>query len=184
VRKLIGVLGLVAVLAGATACSDRSASANHSADEPPPSVAPAADAGGACQLIDYDSIKATLGVTFAVAGAAQQGDTYTCVTQARRASFPDLVLSVTATTADEGVFTSTVRPSGATAVTGLGKVAFSITFPASGKAGPAAEVGWLAGNARLLDLRLRLPANANADQATQTVPKLIELAKKIDLSSI
>ena len=183
-RKLIGALSLFAVLAAATGCSDGSASANHPAVEPPPSVAPAADAGGACQLIDYDSIKATLGVTFAVAGAAQQGDTYTCVTQARHASFPDLVLSVTATTADPGVFTSTVQPKGATAVAGLGKAAFSITFPASGNTGPAVEVGWLAGNARLLDLRLRLPANADADQVTQAVPKLIELAKKIDLSSI
>jgi hypothetical protein len=184
VRRLVAVLSAVLALAG---CTGRSASANHSAKSnasPEPSVAPAAEAGGACQLVDYETIKGTLGIGFAVAAAAQVGDTYTCVTQPRGASSPDLTLAVTATAANESVFTSTVKPKGAAAVSGLGKAAFSITFGASGDAGPGVQVGWLAGNARLLDLRLRLAKDATPEQAAGAVPRLVELAKKIDLSSI
>src|SRR5262245_56932177 len=109
------------------ACTDESASANRAAPPAKPvSVAPAAAAGGACQLLDWDMIKAALGVTFAVAAAAQQGNTFTCVTQRHGASLSDLMLAVTATTADASVYTSTIQPKGATAVPGVGKVAFSL----------------------------------------------------------
>ena len=182
-RKLVSVLALVMSVAG---CTDHSASANHAAapttSAPPPATA--GDAGGACQLVDYDMIKATLGLDFGVAAAAQHDNTYTCVTQARGASFPDLVLAVTATSADETIFKSTVQPKGATAVAGLGKLGFSTTFPAAGNAGPGVEVGWLAGNGRLLDLKLRLAASATPEQVTEAVPRVVALAKKIDLSSV
>src|SRR5690242_20770124 len=71
------------------ACTSQSANANRAAPPLAPkqvSVPPAAAAGGACQLLDWAMIKSSLGLTFAVAAAAQQGDTYTCVTQGRGAS--------------------------------------------------------------------------------------------------
>src|SRR5690349_14679245 len=134
-------------MAGSAACTKHSASANRAAVNATASASPAAaaagDQGGACQLIEYEMIKATLGLDFSVAAAGQHENTYTCVVQARGASFPDLVLAVTATAADETVFKSTVQPKGATAVAGLGKLGFSTTFPAAGNAGPGIEVGWL-----------------------------------------
>jgi hypothetical protein len=184
VRKIVASVALVVSLAG---CGDGNASANRAARNPsaqPTTVTVAAgDAGGACQLIDYDMIKATVGLDFSVAAAGQRDNTYTCVTQGRGASFPDLVLAVSATVADETVFKSTVQPKSATAVAGLGKLGFSMTFAAVGNAGPGVEVGWLAGNGRLLNLRLRLAASATPEQATEAVPRVVALAKRIDRAS-
>ena len=183
-RRFVALLCVVALFATA-ACTDESASANRAAPVPKPvSVAPAAAAGGACQLLDWDMIKAALGLTFAVAAAAQQGNTFTCVTQGRGASLPDLMLAVTATTADAAIYTSTVQPKGATAVPGVGKVAFSLITAPGAEAGPGVEVGWLAGNNRIIDLRLRLATKATPQDAQAAVPKLVELAKKVDLSSL
>jgi hypothetical protein len=193
-RRIVALAFGVAIMATAagssTACTaGDSASANGANSATPPAVQavlpPAAAAGGACQLLDWTMIKSSLGLTFAVAAAAQQGDTYTCVTQGRAASLPDLMLAVTATTVDASVYTSTVQPKGAVPVAGVGKVAFSLITPAAGvdrAAGvdQAVEVGWLAGNSRIIDLRLRLPKQATPD----TLPKLVDLAKKVDLSSL
>ena len=165
------------------ACTSQSASANRAAAPPHPvSVAPAAAAGGACQLLDWAMIKSSLGLTFAVAAAAEQGDTYTCVTQGRGASLPDLMLAVTATTVDANVYTSTVQPKGAAPVAGVGKVAFSLIVSES--FGWTLEIGWLAGNSRIIDLRLRLPKSEPPANATAMLPKLVDLAKKVDLSSL
>jgi hypothetical protein len=183
-RRFVVLVCAVALLSTA-ACTDESASANRAAPAPKPvSLAPAAAAGGACQLLDWDMIKTALGFTFAVAAAAQQGNTFTCVTQGHGASLPDLMLAVTATTADASVYTSTIQPKGATAVPGVGKVAFSLITAAGADAGPGVEVGWLAGNSRIIDLRLRLATKATPQDAQAAVPKLVELAKKVDLSSL
>jgi len=185
-RFVVLVLCLVLGLTMA-ACTSQSANANRAAPPLAPkqvSVPPAAAAGGACQLLDWAMIKSSLGLTFAVAAAAQQGDTYTCVTQGRGASLPDLMLAVTATTVDASVYTSTVQPKGAAPVAGVGKVAFSLITPAAAGAGPTAEIGWLAGNSRIIDLRLRLPKNETPASATALLPKLVDLAKKVDLSSL
>jgi hypothetical protein len=141
-----------------------------------------ADVGGACQLLDYGTIRQTLGFDFDLGAAAEQGTTYTCAVQARRASLPDLVLAVTAATVDENVYKATVQPQGATPVAGVGKVAYSIAVPAHAKAGPGAEVGWLTGDSRLITLRVRLPVSA-APQV-DLVPKLVELAKIVDQTSV
>jgi hypothetical protein len=185
VRRLAAALTLAIALPAAAGCSSHQASA----DNPPPptvarSVAPAEDAGGACQLLDYDTIKSLVGIQFGIAAAAQQGNTFTCVTQAPGASYPDLVLAVTATAGDATVYNATVKPKNGAPVDGLGKVGFSLTFAAANGAGPGVEVGWLAGNSRIIDLRLRLLPNATPDQVNAAVPKLVQLAKKIDLSSI
>jgi len=183
-RRFTASLVALALL-GAGACTDRSASANRAAAAPKPvSVAPAAAAGGACQLLDWDMIKSSLGLTFAVAAAGQQGTTYTCVTQGHGADLPDLMLAVTATTADASVYTSTIQPKGATAVPGVGKVAFSLLTAPSADAGPGVEIGWLAGNSRIIDLRLHLAVHATSADAQAAVPKMVDLAKKVDLSSL
>src|SRR5262249_30835676 len=150
----------------------------------PVSVPPAAAAGGACQLLDWDMIKTSLGLTFSVAAAGQQGNTFTCVAQGHGTSLPDLMLAVTATTADTSVCTSTVRPKGAAPVAGVGKIAFSVLTPAAADAGPGIEVGWLAGNSRIIDLRLRLARKATPADVQATLPKMVDLAKKVDLSSL
>lgn len=183
-RRFMALFCAVALL-GTAACTDQSASANRAAPAPKPvSVAPAAAAGGACQLLDWDMIKASLGLTFAVAAAGQQGNTFTCVTQGPGTSLPDLMLAVTATTADASVYTSTIQPKGATAVPGVGKVAYSLLTPAAADAGPGIEVGWLAGNSRIIDLRLRLAKKATPPDVQAALPKMVDLAKKVDLSSL
>jgi len=180
VRRSVAVLAAFVVLAG---CTDTSANANRPT-APAHSLAPLDSPGGACRLLEYDTVKATLGLDLAISAAAQQDNTYTCVLQPRGTGFPDLTLAVSPTAADDSVYKSTVQPKGATAVAGLGKVGFSAALPASGPAGPGAEVGWLAGNGRLLDLRLRLAPAATTEQAAAALPKLVELAKSIDLNGI
>ena len=181
-----GSVGLLALagLSGLVGCDG----GGRPAAGPSPTVrsraaVPAFEAGGACQLIDYAAVQQTLGVGFAVAAAAQQGETFTCVIQQRGASLPDLTLSVTATTADEKVFQSVLVPAGAAAVTGLGKAAYGRPIAAAAAIGAGYEVGWLAGNRRLLVLRVRLETAATVDQAAAMGPKLVELAKSINFTS-
>ncbi len=183
--RRIAALTFAAALLTTAACTDESASANRAAPAPHPiTVAPAAAAGGACQLLDWDMIKTSLGLTFSIAAAGQQGTTYTCVTQGHGASRPDLLLAVTATTADASVYTATVQPKGAVPVAGIGKVGFSLMLPAEADTGPGVEVGWLAGNSRIIDLRLHLTKQSTPEQAQSALPKLVDLAKKVDLSSL
>jgi hypothetical protein len=149
----------------------------RAAAEPPRPVAPVATqwpasvAGGACQLLDYDGIEKALGVRFDVAAASRQGDTYTCVVQHSEASRPDLMLSVTRTTADPAIFRGTMVPKGAKSLTGLGKAAYGAKV-----AGPGVEVGWLSGDSRLITLRYTGKPIA--------VEALVALAKKVDKSSV
>lgn len=183
--RRFAALGFAVALLATGACTDRSASANRAAPAPKPvSVAPAAAAGGACQLLDWDMIKSSLGLTFAIAAAGQQGTTFTCVTQGHGTSLPDLMLAVTASTVDASIYTATVQPKGATAVPGVGKVAFSLLTAPSADAGPGVEIGWLAGNSRIIDLRLRLAPHATAADSQAALPKMVDLAKKVDLSSL
>jgi uncharacterized protein YfiM (DUF2279 family) len=183
--RRIAALTFAAALLTTAACTDQAASANRAAPAPSPvNVAPAAAAGGACQLLDWDMIKTSLGLTFSVAAAGQQGATYTCVAQGNGASRPDLMLAVTATKADASVYTATVQPKGAAAVAGIGKVGFGLTLPADADAGPGVEVGWLAGNGRIIDLRLHLEKKSTPQQAQSALPELVDLAKKVDLSSL
>jgi hypothetical protein len=184
--RLRGTVVFVALLLAVAACTDGAARAHGPAGSPSPhrSRPPLFDSGGACQLLDYDTIQQTVGMSFDLAAASQQGDTYTCAVQARGASLPDLLLAVTEAFVDEATYKATVQPKGATAVPGVGKIAYSITFADSVKAGPGAEVGWLAGNGRLITLRMRLPVGGTEQEAAALVPKLVDLAKEVDLSSI
>jgi hypothetical protein len=174
-----GLLGTV--LAGAGCGADHAGAARLVA----PAVVrqPAAAAGGACQLLDYDVIQARLGVRFDMAASGNVDATYTCVLQPAKAELPDLSLAVTATQADTATFKNSVTPKGAATVSGLGKIAYSVSVPAGGGAGPGVEVGWLSGNQRLIILRYRSPGATASGDANAILPKVVDLAKAIDLTS-
>ncbi|NUT31913.1 MAG: hypothetical protein HOV79_02455 [Hamadaea sp.] len=147
----------------------------------PPPVRPAALAGGACRHIEFDKVSAALGARYTIAAAAKTDKTNTCVVRTEESPIPEVVLSVTPTKADSGVFKDIVKPKGSTAVGGLGKMAYQLITPAKGTSGPVVEVGWLTGDARLLFLRLTLPPGQDA---AGVAPKLVSLAKEIDKSSL
>jgi hypothetical protein len=99
------------------------------------------------------------------------------VLRAEQDKLPELSLTVSPTTADVAVFKAAVQPSGATAVAGLGKIGFQAARNADANRAASVEVGWLAGNARLLVLKLSLPTGANP---TDLMSKVVELAKEVD----
>jgi hypothetical protein len=176
-------LGTVLVASGcshsANADADRATHATAS-----PARQPAALAGGACQLLDYDVIDAELGTRFAIAASAVSGATFTCALQPADAGEPDLSLAVTATEADPTVFRTTVVPKGATVIQDLGKIGYQAGIPAAGGAGPGIEVGWLSGNQRLMVLRYRGAAGAAVTDVNALLPKLVELARKVDMTTV
>jgi hypothetical protein len=165
------------------ACNQASAH-NPTAASPPSPVArptvPAAEAGGACQLLDYDGIARTLGVRFDVAAAGRQAKTDTCLVRSSRADLPDLVLTVSPTTADGAVFRAEMAPDGAKAVKTLGTVAYRATVKAERGHGPVAEVGWLSGDRRLLTLRYTMPPGVPAASAESAGSGLVALARTVD----
>jgi hypothetical protein len=140
----------------------------------------AASSGGACRLFDFAVIAKHTGGTFDVAAAVDKGDTHTCVVRAEQALLPELTLSVTDTSIDTSGFSMDVLPRGAKKITKLGKIAYRRTLPKSGKVGPAAEVGWLATEGRLVTLRWTCPPGTAATEADKLATKLVELAKALD----
>jgi hypothetical protein len=188
VRRM-GAIVVAALLLPATAGCDASAAGSAPRPAPGHSVAatpspPAAEAaGGACLLLDFEQVTAQLGVTFEVSAASNVGETYTCVLRRVSAALPDLALSVSPTLADPKLFGSMVMPKGATALPDLGKTGYGRTVPAADGAGPAAEVGWLSGNQRLMIMRYRsTPGTPDADLAA-ALPRLVTLAQKVDQAS-
>ncbi|MDW5323821.1 hypothetical protein [Plantactinospora sp. KLBMP9567] len=145
---------------------------------------PASAAGGACQLLEYPAIEQAIGIRFEVAAASRHGKTDTCVLRGEAEARPELTLSVTPTTADASIFADEVVPSGGKTVKGLGKAAYRATTAPTKSVGSAVEVGWLAGNGRLVSLRFTFATGEDEAQADALAPKLINLAKKIDTSSL
>jgi hypothetical protein len=180
------LLTVVAVLLLATGCENPLASPDPDASPPPLTIErpAAASAGGACQLLDYTVVEQAIGVRFEVAAAAQQDATYTCVLQQAAASLPDLLLVVTSSNVDTSIFRNTMTPRGAAAVAGLGKVGYRITGTPGPGRGPIVEVGWLSGNNRLMTLRFTTIAGTTPAAATETGLKLVELAKKVDQTTV
>ena len=175
---------LLVALGSLVACSGAQASPKRPVGSAAVSAVAQA-AGGACQLFDFDGVAQTLGVRFDMAAAAQQGETFSCVLGQNAASYPDLTLAVTPTTVDPPGYRTAVQPPGAVAVPDLGRIGYRRPVPAlSGDSGPGVEVGWLAGNGRLIMLQFRFaPKATDADVAALT-PKLIALARFIDESSL
>jgi hypothetical protein len=145
---------------------------------------PAATAGGACQLLDYDDIQTQLGVRFDIAASGNVDATYTCVLQPAATELPDLSLAVTATQVDTTTFKSSVAPKGGASVSELGKIAYSQSVPAADGAGPALEVGWLSANQRLIVLRYTAADGTAGDDVQALLPKVVDLAKLVDLTGI
>jgi hypothetical protein len=186
VRAGAVVLALALVLTGAgctgpASGGPRAPTSAHPA--PPPTREPAEAAGGACQLLSFEQVAAALAVDFGVAGASSTGDTYTCVLRKVEAALPDLSLSVSPTLADAAVFSASVAPKGSASIGDLGKVGYSRTVPAAAGAGPGAEVGWLSSNQRLMTLHFRTAPDTPAGAAAALIPKLVDLARKVDQAS-
>ena len=182
-RVPLGALA-VAVLLAMAGCAGPAAGSPRAptSANPVPSATrePAEDAGGACLLLSFEQVDTVLGVAFGAAGASISGDTSTCVLRKVETPLPDLALSVSPTLADPTVFKASVAPKGSSAVPDLGKVAYSRPVPAAGGAGPGAEIGWLSGNQRLMVLRYRTPPGTPAGDPTALLPKLVDLARKVD----
>ncbi len=173
---------LLALMAGGTllaGCGGPGAAAH----EPPPAVTtPSPPAlSGACLLLDFPRIEEHLGAVLSISGAAVHNKTNTCVARPVDAELPELSISVTPSKADVAVFKDAMLPDGAKAVTGLGRVAYQQTRPAAKGRGPYVEVGWLAGNARLLVLKVTLPVGGDA---VALAPEAVELAKEIDRAGV
>jgi hypothetical protein len=184
-RRLVALAAGFVLLIGASGCTSAAAGAPRTGHAPDNvERLPAEYAGGACQLMNFDLVKGSLGVDFDVAGAGNVDDTYTCVLQKVDATLHDLTLAVTPTMADTGLFHDKVIPKGATVLSDLGKLGYSRTVGPSGGAGPGAEVGWLSGNQRLMVLRYRSPAGTAATDVTSLVPRLVDLAKRVDQASV
>jgi hypothetical protein len=191
-RAAIAVVTIL-VLAAPAACTTKlgapAGSTPHSA--PPPSASsvassasippsPAALAGGACLLMDFGTVAKQLGITFTVSAAADSSGTYTCVLQESSGTYPNLVLSITATDLSAADFKANVAPTGSTSVPELGKIAYQLQVPATKSAGPAVEIGWLSGNNRLIVFRYTFPTGTGADVATALGPKMVNLSQIVD----
>ncbi|MFI7514815.1 hypothetical protein ACIBVK_15145 [Micromonospora echinofusca] len=179
--RMLGAGVAVLVVAG---CG---AEAEPVAVPPPAPVAvdvAAASSGGACRLLDFGVIEQHADVRFDVAAASATGDSHTCVVRAGQDALPELTLTVTRTSIDAATFTADVVPERAAKVPGLGQRAYRRTVSAKGGAGPVAEVGWLAAEARLVTLRYataRDTAKADAERLTEA---LVTLAGQLDVRAL
>jgi hypothetical protein len=184
-HRLVGLVAGVALLFSSAACTSAAAGPPRSTVASPDlRRLPAEYSGGACLLMNFDLVKSSTGVDFDVAGAGNVDDSYTCVLQKVGVSLPDLTLAVTPTMADTGLFHDKVIPKGATVLSDLGKLGYSRTVGPAGGAGPAAEVGWLSGNGRLMVLRYRSASGTASADVSALLPKLVDLAKKVDQASV
>ena len=179
------VLGAAALLAALAGCDNRPAEAQSAADPPVELVEqPAASAGGACILWDYDFIKEKIGVTFGVAASDQIDDTSTCVVQTVNGDWPDLALSVVESTpADADLFIDELKPKKAATLKGLGKAGYRLNTAAAGGHGPVVEIGWLSEAKQLQTLRFTFPKDAKAADVTAMNTKLLALAKAMDTTA-
>lgn len=188
IRRLAAFALTVVVASALTACSLPAGSVSqpppkHKTATPSPAgPKPASLAGGACLLLDYATINSVLGTEFSVAASADKSDSYTCVVQGSSSSYPDLTLSITATDLTPSDFSSDVKPSKSTTVKDLGKVGYEIERPAGNGIGASIEVGWLSGNERLIILTYVYESGATTESAL--VDKMIELAKRIDVTTV
>jgi hypothetical protein len=176
------VLGAVVLLALA-GCDDRDA---ETAATPPVELVqqPAASAGGACILWDYEFIEEKIGVKFSVAASDQVDDTSTCVVQTVTGNWPDLTLSVVeSTSADADLFNAELKPKKASTLKGLGKAGYRLNSAAKGEHGPTVEIGWLSEAKQLQTLRFTFAKNAKAADVTAMNTKLLALAKAMDTTA-
>jgi hypothetical protein len=178
--RLLAAAALVLAVAG---CDAR---AGKEEALPPVDVVeqPAASAGGACILWDYDFSQEKIGVKFAVAASDQVDDTSSCVVQTIGGDWPDLTLSVVESTkADAKLFLSDLKPDKATTIKGVGKAGYRLNTAASGGHGPVVEIGWLSEAKQLQTLRFTFAKGAKSADVTAMNTKLLNLAKAMDTTA-
>lgn len=145
---------------------------------------PAALAGGACLLLDFNTVAKQLGTAFTISAAADTSGTYSCVLREPSGSYPSLTLSITATKLSPADFTADVKPKGSTSVAELGKIAYEAQVSATKSAGPVIEVGWLSGNDRLIVFRYAFPTGTSSSVSKALAPKMVNLAKIVDQTTV
>ncbi|GAA1606045.1 hypothetical protein [Actinoplanes couchii] len=183
----LAVIGAVAVLFALTGCSaDEEKKA--AIVEPVPSasivVEPAAAAGGACILWDWDLIEQTIGFRFDVAAADQLDDTSSCVVQKLGEPWPDLSLSVVETTkANAEVFMAERMPAKAVKLKGLGRAGYRTYVQPAGEHGISTEIGWLSEAKQVQTLRLTFPKGTPAAQVKTSDAGLLNLAKALSTTN-
>ncbi|GAA2622033.1 hypothetical protein [Paractinoplanes durhamensis] len=182
-RSRFVVLGAVALLA-LGGCDKKDKSADEALGPVDFVEQPAASAGGACILWDYDFIKSKIGIKFEVAASDQVDDTSTCVVQTVANDYPDLALSVVESTqADAKLFNSDLKPDKSTTLKGLGKAGYRLNTAAGGAHGPVIEIGWLSEAKQLQTLRYTFAKTAKAADVTAMNAKLLDLAKAMDTTA-
>jgi hypothetical protein len=179
-------LALLALLASCTSAapSSKALKPSSATSVSAPPLPAAALAGGACLLMDFKVVNAALGSQFDVAGAADKSGTYTCVLQDDSATYPNLTLSITATTLAPADFTASISPSGSKPVSNLGKIGYVVQVKATATVGPAVEVGWLSGNDRLIIMRYTFPTDSAATAATAASDGMTALARTVDATTV
>jgi hypothetical protein len=185
------MIALTAPAACTTTGHGSTPTSTPSAAGPPASVTPstapptpAALAGGACLLLDFNIVAKQLGTAFTVSAAADTSGTFSCVLQESAGRYPRLTLSITATELSPADFTADVKPKGSTSVAELGKIAYEAQKSATKSAGPVIEIGWLSGNDRLIVFRYEFPTGTSAAVSTALAPKMVSLAKIVDQTTV
>ena len=178
-------------LTATAACTTAGHGSAPSAAGPPASVTPstapptpAALAGGACLLLDFNTVAKQLGTAFNVSAAADTSGTFSCVLQESSGSYPRLSLSITATNLSPADFTADVKPKGSASVAELGKTAYEAQVAATKSAGPVIEVGWLSGNDRLIIFRYAFPTGTSPEVSKALAPKMVNLSKIVDQTTV
>ncbi|MFI5931135.1 hypothetical protein [Actinoplanes sp. NPDC051494] len=183
-RTRLFALGATVALLSLAGCSDEQADTGPVL--PPVQVVqlPAASAGGACILWDYEFIEEMIGVTFEVAAAGQVDDTSTCVVQTTKGDWPYLSFSVVESTkADADLFVDERMPAKATKLKGLGEAGYRQVSKAKGDRGPIVEIAWLSEAAQLQTLRYTFEKSAKSADVKKMESKLLDLAKGMDTTN-
>lgn len=160
---------------------DPSASPSPSQVEPYPEVPrpSAAQAGGACALFDFDVVEQTVDFRFEVAAASEHEKTLSCLLRPADEPLPDLMVSISETSASASVFADDVAPVGAKKIEDLGKAAYWVPIkpdPDTGY-GAALEVNWLTDDPKSISLRWTFAPGDDELSAVELAPKMVELAR-------
>lgn len=204
-RRFVRVVGLILALGGlvtTAACSGDdgdetpssettaaaasgpvpAASASLSPSVPPPSLPPAAEAGGLCASVTFAEVRDALGVTFEIAAASgKDGAARTCVLTPLDAALPDLTFVATPLGEDEVSaedYEQDFVPDNASEIDGLGRAGYQQLVAATGSAGPVARIGWL-GEETVYTLSLATEQATGSTEAKAFLPKLTALAPKV-----
>ena len=142
------------------------------------------EAGGACTLIDPDTLNAVTGEDFRFASGAHTDANddapaqSTCAVQTADAAYPDLTMFVVGTDASVEVYEDELSGS-AESVDDLGEAAYWIVHTEDTGAGPALELGWYDGG-DIFEMRYTTPDGTEAAVVEELVAGFTELAKGVN----